>query len=179
MNNAEKVQLILLVHQTIFQSKMHGSDIKQVTVTTNTGVHPGRWFGDGKGGGTLRGFDFTVQDHTGIIPMRMLEQNPDKQDGFGNLKQNAILARQGHKIAWLIRRDTNSFLGKVQDGKWIPSKPRATQKVTFNNAVPGAAIVSPESAQDQYGGDYSHDGDWQRDLPDIDPNDVPLYVTGV
>lgn len=175
MTNQEKVALLLQVVQLIFQSKLVNSDITQVTITTNTGTWPGRTFVGGK----LRGFDFTVQDATGVIPLRVLEQNPDKMDQFNNLKQNAILARQGHQIAWVIRRDNNAFVSKIMDGKWEKLQPHATQNVTFNSAVPGAGTVSPATAQDQYGGSYQHDGDWQRELPEIDPGDIPFYVTGI
>jgi hypothetical protein len=180
MTNEQKVNLILTVANAIFNSKAANDDIKAHVIHTNTGVFPGRWFGDGKGGGTLRGFDFTVQDHTGIVSLRILEQNPNKTDQFGNLKQNAILARQGHQIAWVIRRDVNVFLGKIQDGQWEPTRPRATTKTTYNPAVPGTGVETPVTAQDQYGDNYAkYDNEWQADLPDIDPNDVPLYVTGV
>lgn len=180
MTNDQKVNLILLVANSIFKSKVNNTDIKGVTITTNMGSFPGRWFGDGKGGGTLRGFDLSVKDHTGIITLRILEQNPNKTDQFGNLKANAILARQGHQIAWVIRRDTNTFLGKVQDGQWEQNRPRATTRVTYNSAVPGAGQEQRVTAQDQYGEDYSqYDDDWQADLPDIDVNEIPLYVTGV
>jgi len=178
MNNQEKVALLLQVVQLIFQSKLANTDITQVTITTNTGTFPGRTFVNG----TIRGFDFTVQDETGIIQLRVLEQNPNKQDGFGNLKQNAILAQQGHQIAWVIRRDTNQFVSKVMDGKWEKLTPRATTNVQFNAGVSGAGTVTADTAQDQYNEAYHHyeGGDeWQADLPEIDPSDVPLYVTGV
>jgi len=177
MTNEQKIQLILLVTNTIFQSKLGHTDITQHVITTNTGSFPGRTFVDGK----LRGFDFTCQDANGIIPLRILEQNPDKQDGYGNLKQNAVLARAGHQIAWVIRRDTNAFLGKVQDGKWEKITLRATTTVQYNAGVPGTGVNVPVTAQDQYNGDYAHydNGNWQRDLPEIDINEIPLYVIGV
>lgn len=177
MTNEQKVQLILHTASVIFQSKTGNTDITQASITTNTGTWPGRTFVDGK----IRGFDLTVRDATGIIPLRILEQNPDKQDGYGNLKQNAVLARAGHQIAWVIRTDTNIFLGKVQDGKWIKSTPRATTTIQHNAGVPGAGINVPVTAQDQYNEDYTHynQGDWQRKLPEIDINEIPLYVTGV
>lgn len=177
MTNEEKVQLILYVTGVIFQSKLGNTDITQTTIITNTGTWPGRSFVGGK----LRGFDFTVNANDQVIPLRILEQNPDKVDQFGNLKQNAVLARAGHQIAWVIRRDTNTFLGKVQDGKWIKSTPRATTTVQHNAGVPGAGTEAPVTAQDQYGGEYNHydQGDWQRELPEINVDEIPLYVTGV
>jgi len=181
MTNAEKVQLIVAVTNAVFQSKAANLDITTVQIQTNTGIFAGRWFGNGKGGGTLRGFDFTVQEDNGtIIPLRLLEQNPNKTDQFGNLKSNALLARQGHRIAWLIRRDTNKFLGKVMDGQWTKNVPRATTTVVFNEAVRGAGTVVPLVVQDQYGVDYSkYDQEWQRDLPEIEPNEISDYVMGV
>jgi hypothetical protein len=177
MTNEEKIQLILCVTGAIFQSKLGHTDITKVTITTNTGTFAGRTFVGGK----LRGFDLTCRDANGIIPLRILEQNPDKEDGYGNLKQNAVLARAGHQIAWIIRTDTNKFLGKVQDGTWIKSTPRATTTVQYNSAIPGTGVSVPVTAQDQYDEDYTHydDGNWQRELPDIDVNDIPLYVVGV
>jgi hypothetical protein len=179
MNSSEKIALILSVAQAIFASKMANSNITEIAVTTNTGTFPGRWFGDGKGGGTLRGFDFTVKDDNGVISLRILEQNPYKTDQFGNLKTNAILAQQGHQIAWVIRRDTNTFLGKVQDGKWEKNRPRATETMTYNAAVPGAGQFQPVPTQYQYTNYDMYNDDWQDELPDIDMNDIPEYVVGV
>jgi len=177
MTNREKVQLILSVAQAIFSSKLSDTDITQIAIQTNTGSFTGRSFVGGK----LRGFDFTVRDDSGIVPLRILEQNPDKMDGYGNLKQNAVLARAGHQIAWVIRTDVNKFLGKVQDGTWTKNTPRATTTIVHNAGVPGAGTAVAIVAQDQYDGDYNHydQGDWQRELPDIDVNDIPLYVVGV
>ena len=129
----------------------------------------------------MRGFDLTVNDNRVVLPLRIIEQNPDKTDAYGNLKQNAVLARMGHQIAWVIRTDTNTFLGKVQDGKWEKSTPRATTTVQHNASVPGAGTETPVTAQDQYDEGYTHysNGDWQRDLPEIDVNDIPMYVVGV
>ena len=177
MTNDQKINLILTVVGAIFNSKLANDDITQRTIHTNTGTFPGRTFVGGK----IRGFDFTCQDASGIIPLRILEQNPDKQDGYGNLKQNAVLARAGHQIAWVIRTDTNKFLGKVQDGKWEKSTPRATTTVQHNAGVPGAGNATPITAHDQYDGEYNHydQGDWQRELPEINVDEIPLYVTGV
>ena len=172
----EKVRLLLEVVQEIFTSKLANTDITQVTIITNTNVFAGRTFVNGK----LRGFDFTVQDENGLIPLRVIEQNPDKQDDYGNLKQNAVLARAGHQIAWVIHRGVNRFLGKIQDGKWTKSTPRATTPVNNNTGA-----VTPVTAKDQYDGEYQHydnsdlNGDWQRELPDINVNEIPIYVTGV
>jgi len=179
MTNQEKVALLLAVTHMIFVSKEMNSDITDVTITTNLGTFNGRWFGNGQGGGTLRGFDFTVADKGQQIPLRVIEQNPNKTDRFGNLKTNAILARQGHKIAWVIRRDTNTFLGKVQDGKWIKNQPRALTR-TVPGAVPGTGNTQPVTAQDQYNERYAnYNGQWKAELPEIDPKDIPFYVTGV
>jgi len=177
MTNGEKVQLILSVAQAIFTSKLANTDITQIAIQTNTGSWPGRAFVGGK----LRGFDFTVRDDSGIVPLRILEQNPDKMDQLGNLKQNAVLARAGHQIAWVIRTDVNKFLGKVQDGTWTMNTPRATTTIVHNAGVPGAGTVKAVVAQDQYDEDYNHynNGDWQSELPDIDVKDIPLYVVGV
>ena len=176
MTNGEKVQLILSVAQAIFTSKLANTDITQIAIQTNTGSWPGRAFVGGK----LRGFDFTVRDDSGIVPLRILEQNPDKMDQLGNLKQNAVLARAGHQIAWVIRTDVNKFLGKVQDGTWTMNTPRATTTIIHNAGVPGAGTATPVVAQDQYDVDYNHyDGDWQSELPDIDVHEIPVYVMGV
>lgn len=175
MTNQDKINIILNVVQAIFQSKLTSTDITKVALTTNTGKFTGRWFAKG----LLRGFDFTINNNGIIVPLRILEQNPNKTDLFGNLKENAILARQGHQIAWVIRRDTNNFLGKVMDGKWIKNKPQATTQMQFNAAVPGAGKIIKTKAEDQYHTDYTqYDGDWQRDLPEIDPNEVTLYISG-
>jgi len=169
------------VSKIIFLSKKEGTDITKMVVKTNKGKYPGRWFGNGQGGGTLRGFDFEVDDNGTTIALRILEQNPDKKDLYQNLKPNALLARMGHKITWVIRRDRKSaFIGKVQDGKFIPPKPRAVTKMMFNASIPGAGQVSPHTVIDQYGGEYQEftNGTLER-LPEIDPSEAVVYIAGI
>lgn len=100
--------------------------------------------------------------------LRFIAQNPNKRDNMGNLKENAILARAGHQIMWVIDKDVqNGFLGKIMDDKWVASQPRATY--TARN---------PETAVDATGRTYQMDqGDWTRQLPDIEKDNVADAVT--
>lgn len=127
------------------------------------------------GANILVGFDVTLNLPDRQIKLRILEQNPHKKDYVGRLKETAVLARRGHKIAWIIDRtddNDNKFLGKIQDDEFIQNKPRAYEKVTPMRNV-GASVVERDVRQDQYGLDHYHDGDdWLGDIPIIDPNDV-------
>ena len=73
---------------------------------------------------TIRGFDIDLNIGDKVIQLRCLEQNPNKTDHLGNLKQNSLLAQQGHKIMWVILRN-GGFLGRIQDGVWHASEQRA------------------------------------------------------
>jgi hypothetical protein len=73
------------------------------------GQFPGRWFSDN----TLRGFDVSINLGTRVIDIRCVEQNPNKLDNRGNLKWSANLARQGHKMMWVIDRN-GGFLGRLR-----------------------------------------------------------------
>jgi hypothetical protein len=129
MTNEQKMQLLRFIAGTIFQSKAQNTDITQIPLITNTGRWPGRMFK-----GDLRGFDFSLNLGDRIINLRCLEQNPNKTDNFGNLKKYAILARQGHKIMWVIDTKNNTFLGRLQDNVWYASF------VTATTPAPAAAV---------------------------------------
>jgi hypothetical protein len=127
MTNEQKMQLLRFIAGTIFQSKAQNTDITQIPLITNTGRWPGRMFK-----GDLRGFDFSLNLGDRIINLRCLEQNPNKTDNFGNLKKYAILARQGHKIMWVIDTKNNTFLGRLQDNVWYASFVTATTPAVPN-----------------------------------------------
>ena len=95
MSLQQEIDELMRVVNAIFISKAQNTDITKCTISTNMGTFHGRWFG--KGQPYMRGFDFTTKSGNKIIPLRVLEQNPNKTDGYGNLKANAILARQGCK----------------------------------------------------------------------------------
>jgi len=123
----------------------------------------------------IPGFDITCdfgdQNPNGTMKIRSLRfiaQNPNKRDGFGNLKENAILAQSGHKIMWVI--DTaveNGFLGKVMDDQWMPNAPRATYPA--RNGAPQAVDVTGRNYQ-------MNEGNWIQDLPNIDPGNTVNIV---
>jgi len=144
MTNAERMAILQKAFKLMFLSKEIGMDITQVTMQTNTGAWPGRWFKDSSTGQqTLRGFDFTCNLGDRGISLRCLEQNPNKTDKFGNLKKHAILARQGHKIMWVIDRN-GSYLGGIIDGVWQPSFKPATTATKQNPPAPQNRV--PENA---------------------------------
>jgi len=137
MTNQEKMALLMQLYNAIFQSKAQGTDITQVIVShpslltwdgKPSGRQNGKWFKDSATGQlSLRGFDATINLGNKNILIRIIEQNPNKTDMAGNLKHFANLARQGHRIAWVIdRRQENGFLGSIRDGQWHANQPRAT-----------------------------------------------------
>lgn len=160
MTNAEKMGLLIALYNGIFQSKAQNTDITAMGVPSPHvagGIVMGRWFVQG----TLRGFDFNIQDGTKQLQLRILEQNPNKLDAAGNRSYYANLAHQGHCIAWVIdRKPGGSFLGRIQAGQWHTSQLRAVVPATPANQQTATALVP------------SVEG-----IPDI-PNDVniPDYV---
>jgi len=188
MNNKDKFNLIKAFAKTIFASKEAQTDITKASVmhpaiVSNNNKAFGRWFLKG----TLRGFDVVINDGTQITTLRILEQNPNKTDAYGNLKENAIMARAGHKIIWIIRKETKEYLGKLQynpltkDYDWTPNTPRGIQKqIRKPGPVPGTYIAQntqPQTIQtyhtpteeDIESGVYDY-------IPEIEPQDVMQFV---
>jgi hypothetical protein len=167
--------------EAIWRSKLTNTDITQVQVSNPllvNGIVTGRWFVNG----TLRGFDFDVNINGKILQLRILEQNPNKRDMAGNLSHYANLAQQGHKICWLIDKN-GSFLGRVQNGEWHFSQPRATTPAQYNqpntyqptqpNYQTAGAGVSNVSQTD-----LMDENSWDTEMiPDIPDNvDIPDAV---
>ena len=128
MTNTERIAFLMQVYELIFTSKAQGTDPTTVAlIHPNIALDPsryitgkGRWFVDQ----TIRGFDIDLNIGDKVIQLRCLEQNPNKTDHLGNLKQNSLLAQQWHKIMWVILRN-GGFLGRIQDGVWHASEQRA------------------------------------------------------
>lgn len=156
MSNAQRMQFIKHVSILIFSIPVTDPETLANTIQ-NTLTDPewapwivgnqahGRTFKDSSTGlATLRGFDISldlgVLNPNGtnkLLNLRFLEQNPNKVDGYGNLKENAILARAGNKIMWVIQNGVeNGFLGKLQNDEWIPSRPRAYVAANNQNIQP-------------------------------------------
>ncbi len=160
MTNAEKMGLLMALYNGIFQSKAQNTDITAMGVPSAFvpgGIVMGRWFVNG----TLRGFDFDLQDGTKTLQLRILEQNPDKFDPAGNRTYYANLAHQGHCIVWIIdRKPGGSFLGRIQAGQWYVSEQRAVVPATPATQQTATALVPSV-----------------EEIPDI-PNDanIPDYV---
>lgn len=175
MNTQEQVKLLTDTATKIFTSKLHNTDITKAQIATNAGTFYGRMFANG----IIRGFDIKVKDNTGkIVELRILEQNPNKTDKYNNLSQYAVLARQGKQIVWVIRKNPDTFIAKIIDGKFEQIKPRATTVARFAH---GGVVKQQSVVQDQFNQDYHtyDNGEFVADLPEIDPNDVTMYVTGL
>lgn len=178
MNAAEQMALCMGITRTLFNSKIAGTDITTAVITTNAGKFPGRLFVNG----TVRGFDFKITAGTKIIPLRIIEQNPNKKDEYGNFTGPAILAQQGKRIAWLIRRDTNEFMGKFQYNDktkvydFTKSEPKAITRATLGN---GGYTHQQITAQDQYGSEYNEYDTGFKNVPEIDPSEIAVYVSGI
>ena len=138
MNNLEKILFLQEMARGIYNSKkmMPDSLWPETKVPEKWNKYITKWnprlFKNSETGQpTLRGIDVDLNiDEVNTIKLRLLEQNPDKKDYAGNLKTLANLARQGHQIMWIIDRTvkTNGFIGRIQDGEWIPNQDRAYTK---------------------------------------------------
>ena len=142
MTNQEKMDLLISVFNVIFQSKALNTNITQAFIQSPHIVNNingiigrcnGRWFKDN----TLRGFDIDVNTGARVLPIRCLEQNPNKRDNRGNLTWPAALIQQGHQIMWAIDRSPGGeFLGRLQKDMgqeqivWHPSFDPATKPAT-------------------------------------------------
>lgn len=184
MQPGQKVELMMAVYRAIFGARKENmlDDLNNATAAMRE--RWGNWilraaprlFKDSSTGiNDIPGFDIVLDleefNPNGTIKpksLRFIAQNPNKKDGFGNLKENAILAQTGHRIMWVI--DTtieNGFLGKVMDDQWIPSAPRATYP---------ARSGAPQ-AVDNTGRNYQiNEGDWVQQLPNIDPGNTVNMV---
>ena len=152
MNNVEKMQFIRMVADALFTAKasnlnMLGIIIQHPNIVDSTGLTTGkaqgRWFKNAETGQqTIRGFDVNLNVNDRVLSLRFMEQNPDKTDGRGNLKWTAALARKGHKMMWVVNRSVQvgGFLGRLQDGEWIPSQERAYTPAN-NQAAPARSAM--------------------------------------
>ena len=188
MTSQQKMELIMMAYRAIFTSRrenllgdLNGHAVNIALQFRQVLGIRGRLFKDSTTGEqNIPGFDVSVDvgeinpDGT-MKPMRLrfIAQNPNKHDGFGNLKENAILARQGHRIMWIINQDlTNGFLGKVIDDVWQPSMPRATYPANQNANYP-----NPRQAVDQNGMQYNmNQGNWVANLPDLNQEEIAEAV---
>ena len=182
MTNQEKMDILMGIYNVLFQSKQANTDITKVGVITNMGKFPGRWFV----GQSLRGFDVDINTGDKIVEIRCIEQNPNKTDNLGNLKKHANLARQGHKIMWIINRQ-GGWLGCLQDGIWVPSFDPATKPAAINmtetagSPQPPAQSAYPEDVPEIPGqpsyGQHLADGIVPNDLPEVAGDvGIPEYV---
>lgn len=172
MTNKEKMDILLGIYNVLFQSKQSNTDITKVGVITNMGKFPGRWFV----GQSLRGFDVDINTGDKIVEIRCIEQNPNKTDNLGNLKKHANLARQGHKIMWVINRQ-GGWLGCLQDSIWIPSFDPATKPAAVNYTNITETDGSPQlPAQDAHAQQLA-DGIVPNDIPEVAGDvGIPEYV---
>jgi len=141
MTNAQRMDLVNAIYNLIFTRK--AVDVNTWYQTPKpvgfeqfiVGWNP-RTFTKG----TLRGIDTDLNVDGKILSLRFLEQNPNKMDFNGNLKDFAIRARNGECIMWIIdKRQENGFLGSVQNGQFIPSQMRAYRPAQSQVAAAGAS----------------------------------------
>jgi len=150
MTNAQRnMALIKTMYNMIFQNKalnatQWGAVPKPVEFAADILTWVPRTFVNG----TVRGIDIDVNDDGRVLMLRFMEQNPNKIDKAGNLKETAIRARNGEFIMWLIdkKKQTDAFLGSMQNGKWEASKPRAYTTAN-NQAAAGAALNGPAGVE--------------------------------
>ena len=187
MQPQQKVELMMAIYRAIFTARKENlledlnnaiAEIRERWGNWILNASP-RLFKDSSTGiKDIPGFDVILDlgetDVNGImIPksLRFIAQNPNKRDNLGNLKENAILAQAGHKIMWVINTAIeNGFLGKVMDGQWVPSAPRAVYPA--QNRAPQAVDATGRNYQ-------MKEGNWIQQLPDIDPNNTTNTVEEV
>lgn len=178
MTNQAKMEFIMDVYRLIFSLNPNDPGLHQSIqgVQIDQKWAPwllffqGRMFKDSTTGlMSIRGFDVSLNTGKALngvvmpLNLRFIEQNPNKVDNNGNLKTFANLARQGHKIIWVINKDIpNGFLGRVQDGQWIKSRDRAVYPA--NNQTTGLDQANNQMTLNR--------GNWIDDVPTIDATDT-------
>jgi len=108
------------------------------------------------------------------LALRLVEQNQNKEYSPGQLTKYAALARQGHRIAWLMDRNVprgqNAYLGSIQDGQWVKGEQRAftkTAPAANTTAVASQTVVREVNPQPE---DLDVDA-----LTDVN-DDIPEYI---
>lgn len=180
MSNQARMEFIMDVYRLIFSLNPNDPGLHQSIqgVQMDSKWAPwllsfqGRMFKDSTTGlMCIRGFDASLNigkvypdGLAAPLNLRFIEQNPNKLDHNGNLKTFANLARQGHKIMWVINKDiANGFLGRVQDGQWEKSRQRPINPV---NTVQTQGF-------DQQGNPLTMNrGNWVDNVPNINANET-------
>jgi hypothetical protein len=127
--------------------------------------------------GTIRAMDVSLALSKSVLNLRIMEQNPAKRDNAtGMFKPTAIRAQRGERIMWVIDQSTNTWLGSIQNGQWVPSKsrgvypatPQPVGQVTTQTAMYAAAQNEDDSGQDASLTAYADDFIDPDRLPDVD-----------
>lgn len=184
MTNQARMEFIMDVYRLIFSLNPNDPGLHQSIqgVQIDQKWTPwllffqGRMFKDSTTGlMSIRGFDVSLNignTANGIIAplnLRFIEQNPNKLDNNGNLKTFANLARQGHKIVWVINKDIpNGFLGRVQDDQWIKSDKRPV------NTINTTQTTGIDQANNQM---VMNQGNWINNLPNTNVEDTIQKMT--
>jgi hypothetical protein len=174
MDNATRISILKSIADAIFKNAV-ATNIKlkhPAFFTDQQADHiiTGRWFSDE----TLRGIDFKLDDNGTIRHLRMLEQNPKKMKN-GVLSQYAIAARSGKKIAWIIDRESNKFIGRIEDGVFITSKPSTTTKTPGPYRGTYREVSTPTADNIHCMGDIE---DMASDLPYVGDNELESFIGG-
>lgn len=121
MDQAQQLNVLLMAADVLFSSE-------NKVLSTNAGMFYRQVF---KQSG-LRYVDFAIAlDGGKKLNLRLVEQNQNKEVTPGQLTYYAALAREGHRIAWLLDKNVpkgqNAYLGSVQDGQWVKSGEKGVQ----------------------------------------------------
>jgi len=136
MTNEQRMSLIKALYNLIFTGKSQSYPQWQVapkpagyeSVIT-------AWVPRAYVNGTVRGIDIDINDGGKTLQLRFMEQNPNKCDKLGNLKETSIRARNGEFLMWVVdRKPGGGFLGSIQNGTWIASQMRAYAPAQYNAA---------------------------------------------
>ena len=143
MDNAQRMALVMNVYNLMFNTPH--TQWRNTPMPQQFAQFITRWVPQIWANGAVRAVEIGITSNGRLLPLKFLEQNPNKLDHQGRLKETALRAQNGERIMWIIdARQQNGFLGSVQNGQWQPSKSRAYQPVQQNYQAAGAT-GSPQS----------------------------------
>ena len=192
MTEQEIIRLFLAVARLIFAIPIEKITSKSFHHPRASGYNGSKQiFGRAFSNGQIRAFDFNLDvgpvGYPQIKQVRMMEQNPNKTDSYGNLKTNALLARQGHRIVWIIRRNDDKWIGKIEvkqddEGKDCSTYEKLGKVEPAITRVPGpfrGTVVKSKVVGTDSEGMYDMmkmtDESWKQ-VPEVNAADIPMFI---
>jgi hypothetical protein len=140
MNNEQKMALITYIYNMIFGTPH--AQWRQAPLPPQFAAFITSWVPQIWAQGAVRAVVVGINVGNRVLNLKFLEQNPNKLDSAGNLKDTSNRARRGERIMWVIdANQENGFLGSMQNDQWVPSQDKAYQPVAPNTQVAAAGGV--------------------------------------